>query len=171
MDPPSAQLELEIHDSIVHSLAQRRPLLHHLNADSSWILQLPRPAKSTKRSGRAFYNILIDPWLFGGQSDGAKWFSQQWHSEPPAVGSIPAVEELCRELDTLASGAGSGGKGRVSNGHAEPAGKGFIDLVAISHEFTDHCHKETLLEVHPDVPVFATDVSASASMVSTLSIH
>lgn len=31
-----------------------------------------------------------------------------------------------------------------------------IDAVAISHEFTDHCNKKTLLELDPDTPVFAT---------------
>ena len=32
----------------------------------------------------------------------------------------------------------------------------FIDAVVISHEFTDHCNKRTLLELDPDTPVFAT---------------
>lgn len=36
----------------------------------------------------------------------------------------------------------------------------YIDAVVISHEFTDHCHRETLLEVHPDVPVFASTKAA-----------
>lgn len=31
-----------------------------------------------------------------------------------------------------------------------------IDLVICSHEFSDHCHKETLLEIGRSTPVFAT---------------
>lgn len=34
-------------------------------------------------------------------------------------------------------------------------GVNYIDAVAISHEFTDHCHKQTLMEVPKTVPVFA----------------
>jgi len=41
--------------------------------------------------------------------------------------------------------------------------KTFIDAVAISHEFTDHCHEQTLLQVDPDVPVFATEVRKRSS--------
>lgn len=37
-------------------------------------------------------------------------------------------------------------------------GKSMIDAVIVSHEFTDHCHRETLLEVDRDVPVFASKV-------------
>jgi hypothetical protein len=37
---------------------------------------------------------------------------------------------------------------------------GCIDAVAISHEFTDHCHRSTLLEVPRDVPVYAADAAA-----------
>lgn len=44
---------------------------------------------------------------------------------------------------------------------AEEKEESFIDVVAISHEFTDHCHKETLLELHSDVPVFATEQAAT----------
>ena len=36
-----------------------------------------------------------------------------------------------------------------------------VDAVAISHEFTDHCHKETLLELHSSVPVFAIKEAAT----------
>lgn len=35
-----------------------------------------------------------------------------------------------------------------------------VDAVAVSHEFTDHCHNATLLEVDAAVPVFATKKAA-----------
>lgn len=160
MDEPSAQLHLELRDSITRSFADRRPLLHHLNADTSWLLQLPRPINSVKHSKRIYYNILIDPWLFGGQSDVAPWFSQQWHAIKPRVSSIAEVEELAREVEVVAGGLRLG-KWGVSNDNDE-APTTLIDCVAVSHEFTDHCHKETLLAVEPNVPVFATDVSCVA---------
>jgi hypothetical protein len=161
MDAPSAQLHLEIRDAVVRSLATRRPLLHHLNADTSWLLQIPRPASAIKHGSRIYYNILIDPWFVGGQSDVARWFSQQFHATESAVKSVREVEELARQVEMLAGGLRSGTYGRkkgkgIMAGEGE--GEGCIDAVAVSHEFTDHCHKETLLEVQRDVPVFATEV-------------
>lgn len=159
MDEPSQQLHLETRDAVVRALATRRPILHHLNADTSWLLQLPRPANAVKHGSRVYYNILIDPWFVGGQSDVAKWFSQQWHATPSAVASIAEVEEMVRQVEMLAGGMRRGSKRRAAGADEET----LIDAVAISHEFTDHCHKETLLELHRDVPVFATEVRHSLS--------
>ncbi|KAF2662647.1 hypothetical protein K491DRAFT_686527 [Lophiostoma macrostomum CBS 122681] len=163
MDAPSAQLHLEIRDAIVRGLATRRPLLHHLNADTSWLLQVPRPASAIKHGSRIYYNILIDPWFIGGQSDVARWFSQQWHATESAVKSVAEVEELARQVEILSGGLRLG-KGRKVNGELKEE-ESLIDVVAISHEFTDHCHKETLLEVHPNCPVFATQ--QAAKLIST----
>ncbi|KAJ4375420.1 hypothetical protein N0V86_006951 [Didymella sp. IMI 355093] len=151
MDEPSEQLHLETRDAVVRALATRRPLLHHLNADTSWLLQIPRPANAVKHGSRVYYNILIDPWFVGGQSDVAKWFSQQWHATPSAVQSIAEVEDMVRQIELLTGGM------RRSKRRAGADDETLIDAVAISHEFTDHCHKETLLELHRDVPVFATE--------------
>ncbi|KAF2713529.1 hypothetical protein K504DRAFT_479275 [Pleomassaria siparia CBS 279.74] len=158
MDAPSAQLHLEIRDAIVRSLATRRPLLHHLNADTSWLLQIPRPASAIKHGSRIYYNILIDPWFVGGQSDVARWFSQQFHAMESAVKSVAEVDELARQVEILAGWLRS--KGRKSIQIAGGETETLIDAVAVSHEFTDHCHRETLLEVHRDVPVFATEQAA-----------
>lgn len=157
MDAPSTQLHLEIRDAVVRALATRRPILHHLNADTSWLLQIPRPANAVKHGARIYYNVLIDPWFVGGQSDVAKWFSQQWHATESAVKSISEVEELARQVEILAGGLGVG-RSRKRKVEAVEDEESYVDCVAISHEFTDHCHKETLLEVHGDVPVFATEV-------------
>ncbi|KAF1993931.1 hypothetical protein P154DRAFT_567666 [Amniculicola lignicola CBS 123094] len=162
MDAPSAQLHLELRDALVRSLATRRPLLHHLNADTSWLLQVPRPASAVKHGSRIYYNILIDPWFVGGQSDVAKWFSQQWHAVESKVKSIVEVEDLIRQVETLAGGLRMGkGSLRKSNVEAMADIETLIDVVAVSHEFTDHCHRDTLLEVHPNVPVFATEKAAT----------
>ena len=162
MDEPSAQLQLDMRAAVINALSSRRPVLHHLNADSSWLLQIPRPESASRRGGRFYYNILIDPWLAGGQSDVAKWFSTQYHAEKSKIGSIAAVEELLRSTETLASGLRLGA-GRTSDVAENPENGevgSFIDVVAIGHEFTDHCHQETLMDVNPDVPVLAADKAA-----------
>jgi hypothetical protein len=160
MDAPSVQIHLEIRDAVVKALATRRPILHHLNADTSWLLQIPRPANAVKHGSRIYYNVLIDPWFVGGQSDVAKWFSQQFHATKSAVQSVAEVDELARQVEMLAGGLRMG-KRKINVAAAAAELETFVDAVAISHEFTDHCHKDTLLEVHRDVPVFATEQAAS----------
>jgi hypothetical protein len=160
MDAPSLQLNLEIRDAVVKAFATRRPILHHLNADTSWLLQIPRPANAVKHGSRIYFNVLIDPWFVGGQSDVAKWFSQQFHAIESAVKSVAEVDELARQVEILAGGFKMG-NGRKRKATATMDAETFVDAVAISHEFTDHCHKDTLLEVHRDVPVFATEQAAS----------
>ncbi|KAF3926298.1 hypothetical protein ABW20_dc0110654 [Dactylellina cionopaga] len=128
--------------TILASQQQSRPILTHLNADTTWLLLLPYPSDSN--SNRKYFRILIDPWLSGPQSDYFSWFSTQWHAIAPPLRSIREVEEFISSVDSDGGGDGGGGGGE-------------IDAVVISHEFTDHCHKATLLEIPKDVPVFAND--------------
>jgi len=151
VDLPSRQLENDIKDAAKRSLARHRPILHHLNADTSWLLQIPRPALPT--AGRAYFNILIDPWFKGPQADVASWFSQQSHAIASAVGSIAEVEELILRVENAFAGDSF-------SDINEELGASVIDALVISHEFTDHCHMETLLEAHPDVAIFASPEAA-----------
>lgn len=156
-----------------HTSTASRPILHHLNADTSWLIQLPIPESHRAGSGsgtgqssssRKYFNILLDPWLSGSQSDVAAWFSRQWHSEAPAYGSIAAVQALCQASeDPVIDGVDTRAR-EENNGAADPNQKWeekcYIDAVAISHEFTDHCHKQTLLELPKSTPVFAWSKAA-----------
>ncbi|KAF2496944.1 hypothetical protein BU16DRAFT_458538 [Lophium mytilinum] len=162
----STELHRLTRDAIVRALATRRPILHHLNADTTWLLQIPRPASAVKHSKRIFYNILIDPWFTGGQSDVASWFSQQYHATPSAVSDIDEVDQLAREIEALAGASFLYRKtykkprdDEEEQYHEEDRHK-YIDAIAISHEFTDHCHTPTLETVHRDVPVFVTEKAA-----------
>ncbi|QIW97547.1 hypothetical protein AMS68_003065 [Peltaster fructicola] len=163
IDEPSAQLYDDLSTSVQVALATGRPILHHLNADSSWLIQLPRPESAIKYGARVYYNILLDPWFTGPQSDVASWFSQQFHATPSAVQSVAELEELARDVEISASRLRVGAK-RKSNAELErengEISGSFIDAVAICHEFTDHCHKDTLLELRADVPVFAAKPAA-----------
>lgn len=155
MDEPSLQLTAEIRETIIKSLAQRRPLLHHLNADTTWLLQIPRPDVS--RHSRRWFNVLIDPWLSGSQSDVASWFSQQWHAFESSVKTMKEVEALARDTERLSEQLRINDKrSSLAPDRSDTDEASVIDVVAISHEFTDHCHKETLLELDSDVPVVAT---------------
>ncbi|CEJ82115.1 hypothetical protein VHEMI02201 [[Torrubiella] hemipterigena] len=122
-----------------------RPVLVHLNADTTWLIQLPLPNPSATRT---HFNLLIDPWLRGPQSDVASWFSTQWHVVAPSVDTLANLNQVLCALETGNNNSQAGGKGW------------FIDAVAVSHEFTDHCHKATLLELPPTTTVFAADLAA-----------
>ncbi|CAN8098258.1 unnamed protein product [Discula destructiva] len=136
------------------ALRSSRPVLAHLNADTTWLLQLPLPASATisprakitgeKSQRRKRYNVLIDPWLKGPQSDVAAWFSTQWHVVAPAVQTMKELNDCLAELED----------GSTVDGYS------YIDCVAISHEFTDHCHEATLRELPKHVPVVATGKAA-----------
>lgn len=65
MFDPSVQLQNDLRESIKSALVANRPILTHLNGDSTWLLQLPRHGNS----GRSRFNVLIDPWLSGPQTD------------------------------------------------------------------------------------------------------
>ena len=115
-------------NAIANLLASRNKI-HHLNADTSWLLQIqvcPLESQSAE-----VFTILIDPWFTGPQTDYSRFLSKQEHVVPSAVSS---VHQLCQKYETQ------------------------IDAVCISHEWTDHCHKATLLEVASHVPVYATTV-------------
>ncbi|KAF7302796.1 hypothetical protein MKEN_01241300 [Mycena kentingensis (nom. inval.)] len=142
---PPTRLTITDRDAWKKALATRRPIVVHLNADTTWLVQLPRPASDGRRST---FNLLIDPWLQGPQSDVASWFSTQWHVVAPSVHTLAALEQLLREVDPN------------SESSATEDGA-YIDAVAISHEFTDHCHRATLEELPRSTPVIATDKAAN----------
>lgn len=161
-----------------------RPVMAHLNADTTWLLQLPIPSSpattpsSTPRSPKAKakaetrtrFNILVDPWLQGPQSDVAAWFSTQWHVVPPAVLTIVELNAALAELEDgppspspsppPAAAAEEEEEGSEGGSSSTTTTASYIDAVAISHEFTDHCHKPTLLELPPSTPVVAAGKAA-----------
>jgi hypothetical protein len=107
---------------------------------------------------------LLDPWLAGSQSDVAKFFSQQWHATESAVKSIVAVESLIEDLERAAVGKYDEETSYPSSPHPNDSPQSddeqWLGAVVVSHEFTDHMHKETLLEVRPSTPIFATSKAA-----------
>lgn len=83
--------------------------------------------------------------------------------------TIAEVEDVVRRIEGVSRGDMGRGEGGVSVVDTGNAGEGVveeeeegnvIDLVVVSHEFTDHMHKETLLEISKRVPVFATTKAA-----------
>ena len=153
---PSAQLYQTLRSSVTDALSTRRPLLTHLNADTTWLLSLPYPITSHNPNKRAYYHVLFDPWLRGGQSDVAPFFSQQWHKQPSIVQTIAEVEDAIQGIEEAACGIHTDTISKpIVDADSKPlaATMGneskhwWIDLVVVSHEFTDHMHKETLLEV------------------------
>lgn len=61
----TSQLQHELEQTVADALSSGRPLLTHLNSDTTWLLSLAYPANVASETGRSRYNILIDPWLQG----------------------------------------------------------------------------------------------------------
>ncbi|KAM3085434.1 hypothetical protein ACMFMG_002511 [Clarireedia jacksonii] len=158
-----------------------RPILTHLNVDTTWLLSIPNLAEAENKKGRKYFHILIDPWLRGGQSDVAAFFSQQWHTTPSAVQTPAELEVLIEGIEQGSAASSSPTPAqsidnRKDEQDAESDGEAtttstpaketqthtYIDAIIISHEFTDHMHKETLLEMPSQIPVFATTKAAAA---------
>lgn len=134
---------------------QRRPLLTHLNGDTTWLIQIPYPQGVAPPPRRTHFNVLMDPWLQGPQSDVASWFSTQWHVVPPSVATMADLDDCLRRLERKQEQEDS------SDDESQDGDrKSMVDVVAVSHEFTDHCHRATLEELPRRTPIFATDVAA-----------
>lgn len=162
MFDPSSQLQRELEGSIGAALTARRPILFHINADTTWLLSLPYPDATTCPPRRCRFNVLFDPWLKGSQSDVAGWFSTQWHKIQSSVQTIEELNDvLCEreELELHAMGRSSRERSEDSNTSASSS-RNYLDIVVVSHEFTDHCHRKTLEEINPSVPCFATTKAA-----------
>ncbi|KAG6087918.1 hypothetical protein E4U15_007083 [Claviceps sp. LM218 group G6] len=148
-----------------------RPILVHVNADTTWLLQLPYPPDAVVPQGRQRFNILIDPWLQGPQSDVHAIFSTQWHVVASSVATIDDLNDVLRDIECSPNDhQQSSGPGQdpaldtadspPSQPRARESSMSMIDAVVVSHEFTDHCHQSTLLELPRSTPVFASDVAA-----------
>ena len=148
----SVSFHQNLQSNVRASLEMPRPILVHLNADTTWLLQLPYPPGAKRPSGRSRFNILIDPWLRGRQSDVAAWFSSQWHA---ADASVQSIAELNKVLEANEAFIRMGKANECEN--SDTRNTNFIDAVVVSHEFTDHCHKQTLLEIDQTTPVFGTN--------------
>lgn len=151
MSSPST-LELDFRDSLEGISSSQRPILTHLNADTSWILQLPWKDAPV---GRSRFNVLIDPWVDGAQVDFAAWFSRQWHAIKSSVQSIAELNERLSYVERYDPQFSTLHSRDKLDGH-----KTYIDAVVISHKFTDHCNKQTLLELDVDTVIFAHEAAA-----------
>ena len=77
--------------------------------------------------------------------------------------SIAELNDLLREIEDIVANAnyrGAKADSHHSNGNSKRSRNEFIDAVAISHEFTDHCNHRTLLELDASTPIFATRSAA-----------
>src|SRR5882757_947631 len=97
----ASQLRSNLKSSLRCAHSTRKPILTHLNADTSWLLSLAYPDHIAPPPGRSRYNIPIDPWLDGPQEDVAGWFSKQWHLTKSRVQNIAELNDLLRDAEAL----------------------------------------------------------------------
>jgi hypothetical protein len=154
MDEPSVQLQLDLTRAVQHELATRRPLLHRVHG-SSWLLQIPRPTNAVRHGSRFYYNILVNPCFATRSSPSNGWFS---NASPPAsnLQTYAALEELLRDLEILACNLRPESH-RKSNAFAEDESEKLETMVdAVALTSVDSSNEDSLRQIHPDVPVYAS---------------
>ncbi|KAK8920015.1 hypothetical protein VCV18_008848 [Metarhizium anisopliae] len=133
-----------------------RPLLVSLNGHNSWLLSMPRPWADQKQSGRAYFHIVLEPWLVAPADLVGSWFIHIDLPSAPAFPTADAVEAAARQIEDLASEHVL--NRRMSNEVFNPARH--IDAILLSFHYCDHLHEATLREFHGNVPVIATPQAA-----------
>jgi hypothetical protein len=158
MDEPSVQLQLDLNHSVRYELATRRPLLHRLQG-SSWVLQIPRPTNAVAHGARFYYNILVDPCFVRHQSPSNGWFSQPSPTSDH-LQTIAALEELLRDLEVLAKDLRPESSRKSNVTVEDRIGKleTLVDAVAVTS--LDKSSEDSFLQLHSDVPVFASQEAA-----------
>lgn len=159
---------------------RRRPILTHLNADTSWLLSVPVPFGAEHREGNKYLHLVLDPWFKGTQEDVHGWFSKQWHKEESRYQTLEEVEDLISSIEGLEIKSekvshkdsfdetkvpgpdmikvdSTGTEASTLDGSTLDDGclESLIDGIIISHEFTDHMHEATLRSAQPSIPIFA----------------
>lgn len=120
----------------------RRPLIHHLNADTSWLIQVPR----NDGHPRPYFNVLIDCWLTTPQIEFSRIFHEQDHTVPSAFQTIAEIEAFVHDIEVQACSL------RKSAAQDKPS-TGYIDVAACTLRGTDHVNEHTLRQLHPSVPI------------------
>lgn len=124
----------------------QRPILHHLNADTSWLIQIPR----SDGHPRPYFNVLVDAWLTTPQVEYSRIFHQQEHTVPSAFQTIAEVETFARDVEIQACSL-------RSMPAPEKSTTGYIDVAACALRGTDHINEHTLRQLHPSVPVLVRE--------------
>ncbi|KIV87962.1 hypothetical protein B0A52_05637 [Exophiala mesophila] len=131
------------------AFSSKRPTITRLNDDTSWLVSIPHPDDDGVSGGPSFFNFLVDPWFHTKQVIISEWFLVQWHVHESRISSIADLEEFLQH--TI-------GQKRHPATISVPTS--YIDAVIVSHDTTDHCHKETLKQVSAAVPIFASPSAA-----------
>ena len=119
-----------------------RPIMTNLNEDSSWLVSFPHPAAERDTFGKAYYHVVMEPWLTepGEMVALWKWFGCVQRNCVAAATNGAAVDVLVREIEDI-----TGSPGR------EKAG---VDAIIVGHTNDDHMDRETLITFRPSIPVF-----------------
>ena len=97
----------------------------------------------------------------GEQVDFVKWFSRQFHVVKSSVQTVSELNDFLGESERLAQNSSLSGLDEERCLGKSTIQNPYIDAVIVSHEFTDHCNRGTLLELDPDTPIFANNTAAN----------
>lgn len=123
-----------------------RPIMTNLNGDNSWLASFPRPAAECDALDKAYYHVVIEPWLVepGAMITLGEWFSRLDRNCVAVATDGAGVNALVREIEDA---AGSPGREEAT-----------VDAIVIGHYIGDHANRDTLLTFSPAIPVFTAPI-------------
>ncbi|KAI0547087.1 hypothetical protein F4679DRAFT_555293 [Xylaria curta] len=130
-----------------------RPILTALNDDHSLLISFPRPLVERNSSGKAYYHIVSDPWMFGSAIMLASWIATIDLPNAADFKNGDDVEDLIRQIEDTA---------RVSGitSRSDTADSPLLDAICVSFYYPDHMHEPTLRTFDASIPVFAAKEAA-----------
>ena len=156
------QRQATIDEFFLSSPTELRPIMTLLNGDNSWLFSFPRPASERKSTGKAYFHIIFEPWLDGPAIQWNSWLVWMSLTKPAAIPDCHGVENLARQIEEAAMHFL--GEPAVVRGGQITEGKydGYLDIILLSLDQSDHVHEPTLRTFNKHIPVVATTAGAKA---------
>ncbi|KAI1740382.1 hypothetical protein F4680DRAFT_465798 [Xylaria scruposa] len=131
-----------------------RPILTALNDDHSLLISFPRPLIERNSSGKAYYHIVSDPWMFGSAIMLASWIATIDLPDAAQFKNGDDVEDLIRQIEDTARASGI-------TSSSDKADSPLLDAISVSFYYPDHMHEPSLRTFDASIPVFAANEAAT----------
>jgi hypothetical protein len=136
--------------------APLRPIMTSLNGDNSWLLSFPRPVPEQQETGKAYYHIVIEPWLNGPTTQFSSFLIHIKLQKPAELPDAESVAAVARQIETAAAR-----NANLTVGKKDDKYSGDIDAIFLGFHYLDHVHEPTLRLFDSRIPVIATAEAAA----------
>ncbi|KAF7562861.1 hypothetical protein G7046_g1271 [Stylonectria norvegica] len=138
-----------------------RPILTSLNGDNSWLISFPRPSSDRIATGKAYYHVVLEPWLAGPSTLLNSWIVHISLVTPPAISDAAAVEAVAADIEVAAAASLPKATRRHEELPEEKRYPGAIDAIFLGFHYNDHVDEATLRLFDKRIPIIATAEAAA----------